>query len=307
MKIFRLFIVLASSVLISSCIKEDMSDCYPTGDNLSLEFKYTGNTTDDESWFNKMIDNVGLYVFDEGGNYLSELTQVINKANLTSEDVPGTTLRVPGGGRYTIVCWGNVGGSTLISNPSPTGGTVNHPNYDGTRSLNTQDHNYYGTLTVDVPASGKVGGVVRFRSAHINMEVCIKNLVGKEYASMYPKVEVHYAMPQYNFFDMSSIKPFSQSYTPSVGWSDSDNGNLASLALFRFMDDNPIVVVVKDYNGKSLASVNLRQTMLDGEITVEKLNEASVKLILEFDIRDMSVVVRIEGWSKNVAIPDLLF
>lgn len=290
-------------LIFNSCMKEDMSDC-PTG-NVNLTFRYTGNTLDDLSWFNKMIDRVNLYVFDSDGKLVVGAEQQLEKKDLTKAQ---TKLWLEPG-NYTIICWGNVFDNTLISNHTTlTNGKVNHPDY-GTigKSLSTQDHNYYGTLEITVPQSGEVSGEVKFKGAHINMEIAIKGWNNTQTSTDFPYIEVQNVMPLYTI-DMIDAAPYNYTYIPKISQNNGEDYILATLQTFRFTDDNPLLVVVKNQTqDRTFTSIDLKKSMEDGNITVNGLNEATVRLILDFTDywKDLSVKISIEGWSKENPIPEL--
>lgn len=302
MKLLKVLIFL-SIIVLSGCIKEDLSDC-PTG-NVSLTFRYTGNTLDDLSWFNKMIDRVNLYVFDHEGKLVINAVQQLENFFLSKSQ---TELWLEPG-NYTIICWGNIFDNTLVSNYTTImNGRVNHPDY-GTigKTLATQDHNYYGTLEITVPQNGKVAGEIKFKGAHINLEIVMKGWEMMQTSADFPYVEIQNVMPLYTI-DMLDTAPYSYTYVPEITRNNNESYIVASLQTFRFADDNPLVVVVKNQShGKTFASINLKKAMEDSDITVNGLNEATVRLILDFTDygKDLSVKISVEGWSKKTPIPEL--
>lgn len=315
MKLIKMMVALSCVLYLGSCIKEDMSDC--PRENVFLTFVYTGNTVGanaDHTWFDKMIDKVSLYVYNaDTGDYLPEVTQQLDKAALTATDPAGTKLLLPEG-RYTIVCWGNAFDATqIVPAVSIDGGTVSHPSYGTPAELPTQDHNYYGMTTVTVPQSGEVSGEVRFRGAHINMEVVVKGFTGEQNTAEYPRIEIANAMPQYVMSSMAAAAGYTQTYVPQVGWSATEGGNLSTFQLFHFKDKNQLqLTVTNQAQNQVFYTVGLENAMSAGGITVEDaggnvMNEASVRIVLDFTNywNDLSVKISVEGWSSENPVPEL--
>ena len=310
MKLIKIAVALWCALTLGGCIKEDRSDC--PRENVFLTFVYTGNTAGEEldcSWFDKAIDRVSLYVYDADGQLLPGCTQRLGKAALRAADPAGTRLLLPEG-RYTIVCWGNAFDATRIEPAAAfrDGGQVAHPAYGTLAELPTQDHNYFGTTTVDVPPKGEVSGQVRFRGAHIDMEVVVKGFTDERTVTDYPRIEIAHAMPRYAMTTMAEAAPYGQTYVPPVGWSAAEGGHLSSFQLFRFQDGNPLRLSVKNRSqDRTFYEIGLAEAMADGGITVEGLNEASVRIVLDFTDywKDMSVKIQIAGWSKETPKPEL--
>lgn len=307
-QIKKIFVWLFILTVFGSCIKEDLSDCPPEEQaNVRLTFHYTGNTSDDESWFERMIDRVTLYVFDLNGVPVSGVFRQLDKPALRETTPAGVRLNLAPG-NYTVICWGNAFGHTQLSSVTALSqGKVESPFYGMREMLETQDHNYYGTLQLTVPDTGEADGKVIFRGAHVNLEILIKGFTSKETVEGYPLVEVRNAMPQYTL-DMREAQPYNQTYQPAVEWSDSEEANYASLQTFRFADDNPLEIVVKTRTqDRTLYTLNLKQAMRDAHITVDGLNEATVRLTLDFTDywKDLSVKISVEGWKDENPVPEV--
>lgn len=285
-----IFAILAATVLLASCIKEDLSDC-PTN-NLTLKLHYLGDTQN-PAVFGQMIDRVTLFVFDTSGREVH--SQTFEKADLASQSVD---LRLPEGQTYRIVCWANAFDATTITRGALRSDyRVNHPNY-GTAgaAIPTNDHLYTSDeISVAIPATGIAAGDVYFKGAHNNLEVYVDNFGQKNDAATWPVVEVSNLMPQYDM-EMNAMQPATHTYYPATALDAAHDMLAAKLQTLQFDNDNPVIVTVKDpATGTVRATLDLKDYMSANSISVDGKNERTI--VVQFSFTDLGVTVTVPEWA----------
>lgn len=307
MKFVKLVTVIGVvATMLSSCIKEDMSDCPPTV-NTELTFSYMGDTND-ATMFRKMIDRVNLYVFDLTDGRLV-LTKTVEKAELVASQ--GTELYLPEGD-YRIVTWANAFDDTEILSDNMATGRVHAPAFGTTPQgrITTNDHLYFGKLDITVPATAtlpagsatKVTGDIPHVGAHINIEVYVSGVGFENDPASWPVVKLSSLMPQYDLL-MGDAQPYATTYYPTVAWSDRPNVSQALFQTLRFADDNKIVVSIEKQDGTLLHTIDLKSFMQANSISVDDKNEATVSLLIKF--YDGQFSISIPDWESKPVDPNL--
>lgn len=303
MKLLKILCTLLGAVTMSAgCIEEDMSGCPPEQNaNTYLTFSYRGDT-DDPTMFRKMIDRVSLYVFDRAsGRHI--LTKTIGETDLRLFE--GTQLYLPAG-NYRIVSWANAANATeIFVDDILSNGRVHAPAYGSHERVATNDHLYYGESDITVPATAaKATGEIPYRSAHINVEIYVKNFGYKDEPATYPIVEMSGLMPQYDMV-MRAVQPYNATYCPTVAWDSEQDVAAACFAVLRFSDENDITVTIREpaQSNATKAAVALGQYMADNGISVDNKNEATVRLLFEFT--DLGVTVTVPDWASGEVDPDV--
>lgn len=281
--------------ILLSCIREDLSEC-PPPINLELTFSYRGDM-DDPSMFVHHIDQVTLMVYDENEKMVLSLD--LNKNDLTTRQGVELCLEP---GNYKIICWGNAHEHTeLYQCESFTTGTLHHPSLNKNERIPTNSHLYYGSYNVQIPNKGTVQGDIPFRSAHINVEVYVRNATTTTNVSAErTQIEAHNLMPQYNM-GMFPTQAYSTTYYPETTFNTEKELVQALFQVFRFDDNNPVLIEVKDRSGQMSCHVQLKRYMADNKISVNSKNEATVAVLVEFT--DFGTVIRLPEWIVNEVDP----
>ncbi len=299
---------ICSSVLCScKTIAENMDSCDRVS-NVNLNFKYTGDTTDDMSWFNKVMDKVSLFVYDEYGFLVEKASRSFEGEEINTTVKDGIKLDLCPG-NYRVVCWSN-----MYENSSLTGisnyntARFHHPKYGQNNIvLNTQDQTYYGSLLLQVPEDRNVSDTVIFKGANILIDVVVKEFVSGTRSDALPIVKIMNAMPEYGM-DMSNAQAFDEDYIPLESVDNGGDYIRATARVFRFNDDNPIQIRIEGSDRVvTFVNVALSKLMNENFITVEGVNEATIHINLDFTdyYNDLNVKIGIEGWKSNVVTPDL--
>lgn len=98
-----LSVLLALAVTLSSCLKEDTSDCDDNRVALRFTFTHHDETEEATDLFAYRVNDVDIYFFDENDRYVHSLS--VAQSSLAG----GNTLYLdPEEGQYKIVTWGNL-------------------------------------------------------------------------------------------------------------------------------------------------------------------------------------------------------
>lgn len=282
-------------LLMGSCIKENMEDC----PQIHFFFSYMANG--ESNVIGDYIDDGILYVFNySDGQYINKFP--VSKMQLTSKERFSISLPE---GRYRVVCWGNASTNTLLPNSkSLDESLVGHPDYkDELSVLSTNDHLYYASSELTVQSGKSSLCEVAFISAHINLEVYVKNLVD------IPIIEFHHLTPLYDF-EMNAVYPYSVSYRPQVNIDIENKQYSARFQTLRFATDNPITMEILNSSGVSVYQLALADFMAKNElyrrtdtrtITTEGINELTIAILVEF--KGLDVNVSIPDWEAGDVVP----
>ncbi|MCD7930033.1 MAG: FimB/Mfa2 family fimbrial subunit [Tannerellaceae bacterium] len=287
-------------ILAPGCIKENFDDCFQGP--YEIYFLYNGNGTTDI--FNSKIETVLLYVFDTDGGYVDRYA--VSKAALHEFQGIRPDLQP---GAYEVVCWGNV---TALSEITGGEGTLEehflyNRIYLSGGSIVNFDSLYYGRQTIEVPVRTAGPDTVYFRSAHIKIEVYIEGLATTESevqarAMNDPQgwLTVRNVYTGYDF----RMEVTGETAAMYPGWTGDSPGNqlTSRFNLFRFGDDNDILIDVYNEEGRLVYSLDLANFMSWNHITVEGINEVTIPVYLRFD-GGLNVHVSVKGWESGFVDP----
>ncbi|NDV59333.1 FimB/Mfa2 family fimbrial subunit [Bacteroides sp. 519] len=293
MKIIKCILFCCISLILSSCLGEDRSDC-PTA---RLTFSYLGDTNDPAMFANN-IHFVTLMVYNK--NQQLVMTRELSKHDLMN--FQGVTLALASG-NYQIICWGNINqhNEQLSGHESLLVGRLHHSSLTTDRQIPTNSHLYYGSYQLEIPEKRFAEGDIRFCGAHINMEIFVRNMSASNAPNKWPVIEAHNLMPQYNM-EMKSAMPYATTYYPETEYNTDWRVHQILFQTLNFGDDNPVIINLKDNNGISKCKVDLKQYMADNKISVDDKNEATVPILFEFT--DVGVEIKLPEWIVNNVDPE---
>ncbi|MCC8019195.1 MAG: FimB/Mfa2 family fimbrial subunit [Rikenellaceae bacterium] len=156
--------LLALTAGLSSCLKEDNSDCPETLPPVALRFVFTHHDHTEEvtDLFSEFVEDVHLYIFDMYDNYVYHIDTP------QSSLVDGNTLYLDiEEGEYKMVVWGNLFGTgyEVIGSSSATtrtGFTIQaSENHTGVADL------FHGMDAVTVDSTFKTYDISLIRDTHI--------------------------------------------------------------------------------------------------------------------------------------------
>lgn len=311
MKILYQSLIVALLFLLGGCIRENNEDCPVVGSqhNVTLMFRYLDDSGSDV--FPQEIDKVDLFVFDANGRFVRRV-QVL-KAELNT--FQGVIMELDPG-TYRIVCWGNASSRTQINEPDInssmkdffiyfTGSDSADPLYYsvGTRGAEG-DIPYY---TLEVPANRSVAGIIDFTSQYNVIEVYVKgfsdsNNPGRETT---PDIEVRDLTPGY-YFDMEPLKGQTKSFEQASEMVATPQGIMAGARFYTpdFNEDNQINInIIKNSTGETVATVNLREFLIQNDIHLDGRGVQTIRIYIEF--KNGNVYITIPEWDSTEVVPEV--
>lgn len=286
-------------VLATSCIKEDLDDCK----NVTVYFQYLADG--DTDVLHQYMTKVDLYVFDEGGHIMGKGSY--NEDELKNfAAVPSFRLNP---GRYKVVAVGNPYDKTEVVNVRATSFDeiyIQHPDWDGDKSVDGHDHNYVGQKVFEVKDGGSTHEVVTLESAHMNVDISVTGLHGNTGRDGNPpyRIEIEGSNAQITFNNEINVAEKGTCYPELFYDAEKDIWETRDLALFRVdsHEDNTVhddccEHVVKLYDNTTdelLAAVDLSE-FLKRHKEIDLTKEETL-LPLEFEFTEVGVKVKVPDW-----------
>ena len=301
--------MLLLTLAFTGCIKEDIDDCPPVH-NVVLNFSYYYHNSY-TNLFSEKVENVGIYVYDADGEYVTSFFKDEKDFLLT----PAQALIFLKPGTYSLVCWGNVFNHTDIR-----AGLVGQPLsvarvFHAGSSRATSDNgdplfyaprmsNLYAPdtniLTLTVPETETVVQNVDFTATHKTVEVVVEGFLDN--GSICPTVVVSNQPLAYNF-RMQPIVGGSMEYRQRAveeQWTAKYGVATFYLPLFE-MENNVLIQVIRPSNGVVMHSINLQQYLADNHITLTSLDWDLLTIHVVFN--DVGAVISVEPWNGNNITP----
>lgn len=182
----KLFTGICLLSLLSGCVLDDLHDCPghpdkpvppnpPEETTQFLYFRYTGDG--DTDLLTERISCVDMYVFDSGERLVSTLeidAEALRARHGVSIDLPA--------GNYTVVCLGNAGERTQVSDLTTCDLHMMffaHPGYfmNDESMLTGNDPLYHGDLRFRVEDGKSLKDTVDFNSSHLKVYVEVLSLI----------------------------------------------------------------------------------------------------------------------------------
>ena len=303
MKRFLYLYLLASVVLLASCIKENYDDC----ERCTLTFSYTGDVTWDI--FPEQITRVNLYVFDNDDRLVQ--TKLIEQNELKA--FQGTKLNL-GPGKYRVVGVGNGFNKTEVTNTSATNMAeiqMQHPNLNSGGAIEGNDSLYLGQLEFVMPKDDWYEDDVPFRSSHLKVSYKVEgyfengasqNSSTRAVAAKPDALElrVKNLLPQTDFTNTANGNK--TTYNPT--FSLKSGGVLDSyFNIMRHSKDSDVEFeLVEKSTGNVLNTLALKDFLtLYPQIDVTK-QEVLIPIVVKFT--SMGVTVTIPDWLNVPVTPD---
>ena len=275
------------TILAGGCIREGLEEC----PNVKLVFRYDADT--DYDVFSRYIESVTLFVYDGEG----QLIQIKEVDQTALKQFQGTELALKKG-EYRIVCWGNASENTEID---PGKGRVQHPNMSKKEKIPTNDRLYYGSRAISIdPEKIQAPEEIRFCASTIRLSIYVKGIGTKTDPGSWGEVKIHNLMPQYNFSMKPACAP-SETYYPVLVPATKGEMEVARLNVFRFENDNPVIIEVNDRKSGTDYQLNLKDFMASQQppLTVEDRQEVEISVLFEFS--SLGIKVSVPDWeSENI-------
>ncbi len=287
--------VLLASLLLTSCIAEDRSDCPQT----TILFHYDADGT--RNVIGKYIDKAVIYVFDyKTGDYVGH-TDVDKDALISTEPMP---LYLPEG-IYRFVVWGGEGMRTTLPDHGENFGEsiLSHPLYHkGQNSvLDTHDNLYFATAIIDMTPRTEPY-VLDFRSAHANIEIYIKGWPKADS----PQIFLHGFTPEYDFSSIP-VNVGEISYQPAVTRVVDKDYYMSHLASLRFYKPTTSTLEVKSGDGAFSQKFPfwdyVEKYAKHENIVLSQTEELTIPVLVE--IKGTTITINIPRWESGDVLPDL--
>ena len=302
MKKFLYLFLLASVVLLASCIKENYDDC----ERCTLTFSYTGDVARDI--FPEHITRVNLYVFDNDGRLVQ--TKLIEQNELKA--FQGTKLNLAPG-TYKVVGVGNGFNKTEVTNLSATDMTeiqMQHPNLGKGDAIEGNDSLYLGQKEIIMPKNDWYEADVAFRSSHLKVSYKVEGYfenvsIDNSSATATParpdalELRVKNLLPQTDF--TNSAGGDKTTYTPAfslVGGALNSNFNI-----MRHTKDSDVEFeLVEKASGNMLYSFTLADFLAQHQQIDLTKQEVLIPIVVKFT--NLGVTVTIPDWTNAPVTPD---
>ena len=313
----KLFTGICLLSLLSGCLLDDLHDCPghpdkpvppnpPEETTQFLYFRYTGDG--DTDLLTERISCVDMYVFDSGERLVSTLeidAEALRARHGVSIDLPA--------GNYTVVCLGNAGERTQVSDLTTCDFHMMffaHPGYfmNDESMLTGNDPLYHGDLRFRVEDGKSLKDTVDFNSSHLKVYVEVKGYGTTEYGKDggEPDIRLH-NMPCRVFFD-NRICPQRRTYHPEVGREGAQDMYVGKLCTFRLDGNHPAEIALYSGAGtEPFYTVDVADFLKrHPEVDITK-QEAELSMRIEFRERNANVTITVPQWGVEDVYPDVGF
>lgn len=301
----KILMVLAATVLTTSCIKEDLDECH----NVTIYFQYLADGDKDVLY--QYMSKVDLYVFDESGHILG--VGSYNQDELTNfEAVPSFKLKP--GRRYKVVAVGNPYDHTEVVNYATENDFGNIYLQDPAWSdpdvpVTNHDYNYLGQKEFVMPDQEGVmyRDTVTLYSAHVKVDVEIHGLpapdASRQDAGIPYQLSFENSNAQTSFNNEINLGEKGTIYPELIYDNENQCYRTQNLALFRMDADGELssdccehILVLKDKaTNQELIRGNLYNYLVRNSdyIDVTK-QEATLPIAIKFS--NLGVDITLPDW-----------
>lgn len=295
------FCLLATVCALTSCIKDDRSDCYQ--DNL-LMLSYKGDGTTEI--FNEKINRVEMYIFDSQNKCVEE------KIVLTADEVKNRTVLLPQlkPGDYKIVLLGNTEHTGVSNVQSGDFSEITFADLDAIAQnslIKGNDPLYYACEPYTVTREEK-SQVIEFASSHYDVLI---EAVGVPQApdGQSPVFVVEGVMPQTDFNNRALGNGVT--YQPDTDYNDELMKLSAAVNIMRhggadgLQYHENVTIRMIAANGNELASVNLGDFLARyaEEFQIDCAKH-EVRIPVCFEFKSGEVTVKLPDWYVEEIYPD---
>lgn len=280
--------------VLSSCIREDLSQCNPGSVNL-LEMSYLGDGTTEI--FHDKISRVDMYVFDSRGTCVSTST-------LPDDQMASRIAELPplGPGDYHVVCLGNPHNTIVdrLSSGDYSQIVFMDRAYYENSTVSGNDALYFAAIDYRVTAEDQ-RRLLEFESSHYYLSVEVAGVPAPATKSYdHPYIMVSGLSP-HTSFENEAGGEMTEYLLESTH--DADRKYLsASANIMRHSDHSAVDVSVMSAGGDTLASINLEEFLADNPEVDCSRQEVVIPIYIEFKSGD--VTVRLPDWYVEEVNPE---
>lgn len=289
-------VVLSVSILLNSCIHENISDC-PQEESVRLSFNYPN--------FDEHINQVRVLIYNESGLVVQE--HEVKKESLSHFAGIGLNL-LPG--NYKALCWANAQENTQIKGSDKKSHLsalqVAHPSYFGAQeTYQTNDPLYYGSQNFSVLNNTSNQATVTFKPAYIRLVIEVLGLTLPnlpEDMSQYPYIRVNNLAPAYDY----TMTPQGSltTYHPPLVFNSQQKKIQSICNVLRFKQKNPITIeLINNTTPNSvLHRLSLEEFIQQENITISSDQEITIPIRITFNSNGVITVVVIQNWQNTPSI-----
>lgn len=303
MKRHTILCLLGWTLLLTSCIKEDRSDCQRS---FTLLFRYEGDGTTDI--FPDKVTQVQLYVYDtRDGALLRQYT--LQQNDLRS--LQGIRLDDLAPGTYEAVCWGNAGESSQTAGEERReSGIMAAPEWHAGQEVDTNDELYHANHTFTITgAYADQQDICLFHCAHIDLTVRLEGFDNLVAAASRAGGDCPVGlrldnMPGHYDFSMQRLDE-ATTYRPVVTPADDDpTAYETSLHTLRFADDGAATLcLTHPQTDEPFYRLPLRQFLADNGLSVENREEVALDILLR--LNNDGVTISVTPFEEESVQPGL--
>ena len=291
--------VLAALVLLaclSSCIREDMSDCRSIN---YLLLSYVGDG--EEEIFNDMIDKVDIYIFDSDEKLVENYT-------LPEADVKARKTLLPplDAGDYRIVCLGNTYHTDVKGLPVKAIGEniiFSDKDYTEGKTVSGNDPLYFSSLVYEIEPfdamlpEDKVE-TAEFRCSHYDVVI---EVAGVPDAKNLPLLKMSGLLPSTDFLNVACGQEVT--YEPKTAYNAEKTLMSASFNIMRHKAHEKTDITVENSAGVVLAKVNLAEFLAANSDKID-VSKQEVLIPVRIEFKSGNVSIKLPEWFIEDVKPE---
>lgn len=319
MKRISLFLLITLTILLQSCIKEDLSTC---NSELLLRFRYTLNDQH-LNLFGSVVHQVTIYVFDSNGKYVERFSEQGTK--LTNDYVMHVPLPegkyqvVVYGGDFTTYSVGELNNQTHILNQTLRPGVTDIKDFrielKNTAGADkylyptgTPDDLYAG-LTVDAVSAPQNQTVTDVELMKDTKNIKVK-ITGTDVVGAPLDVYITALNGRYKYDNSIDLNHGTFKYTP-INSSVQTNYTEVDLKMMRLLlGQSPMLVIQNSVTKEVIYNKNMIDQILQThKYTTQEDFDREDEFVFEITLppkgNHVGISVSINGWKIQIILPDM--